>query len=153
MWSRMLTLPLVVLIGAGIVDGTVLGGTCLGGRSLSALPVVGGLAALVISALSDQVHAASAAESENGIADLLSDVRKQNTLLASGLVITGLAVLLSTFAPRSGAGFATWAGVAILAMGFVLAIFKSIVGERRIRREPWSDERPGEQVAATHRPT
>lgn len=139
MLSRTVMLPLTALIGAAIVDGAVLGGARFPGPAWAVWAIVGGLAALVIATLAAQVRAAAPAI-EDEADHVFAAVDGQSELIASALVIVGFALLLGAWAPRGGMAFAAWAGIATVAMGFALAIFKCVIGARRTgRKSPHTD--------------
>jgi hypothetical protein len=143
MLSQTVMLPLAALIGAAVVDGALItrpGMTA----AWTAWAIVGGLAVLVIAALDAQVRAASA---EGEADDAFAAVDRQTCLIASALVIAGVALFLVSWAPRGGTGFAAWAGVVAAAMGFALAIIKCVIGGRRTAPAPPSADTPASECA------
>jgi hypothetical protein len=136
MSTRTLLLPLAVLVGAAVIDGAIAsGGGGFVGPGLSAWPIVGGLAMLVIVTLATQVKAVAEVEpTEHGAR--FATITGQTAVVAVGLMVVGLALLMGSCAPDLGARtgglpFAAWAGFATLSMGIVLAIARSALGRPR----------------------
>lgn len=136
MLSRTIVLPLAALIGAALVDGAFAAGAGFLGSGWTVWPIVGGLAALVIVALTAQVQAARAEDAPEADA-YFALVDGQTALVSAALVVIGLALLFAACAPDIAAqsegarAFVGWAGFVTATMGFVLAAAKSAIGTRK----------------------
>lgn len=154
MLSRHLLLTLAALVGAAIVDGMLGAGWGFFGRAWIGWLIVGGLAAIVIAAIGAQVHALPA-EAHTEADAYYAAVEGQTELIASALIIIGIALLLGTCAPTGALGggaaaeFTVWAGLVTLLMGVALAIAKRTIGGRRPNRQPASWSEPQQPDAAS----
>lgn len=135
--SRSLVVPLVAVIGVALIDGVVASGGSLFGHFWTIWLIVGGLAALVIVTLAAQIEAAC------DVFDPMAEahftyVDGQTLLVATALIVVGVAVFLGTCIPDALAGlareevraFGRWVGSVTIIMGFALAIARGTVGTR-----------------------
>ena len=130
MFNRELLFPLVVL-AAGFVFGALTTNIVPHPRWLIAI----GLATVVLVTLAVHVRGIAAA-TKNAEASKIVATRGRSTLVATGMVVVGVALLLGTCAPSArGGSFTLWFGWSVLVMGLVLAHATNLIGRRSVSAE------------------
>jgi hypothetical protein len=124
-----------ILYPVGILAGGVLFGAVAAAFSNNpAWPIAIVLALIVIVTLAFHVNGIAAATG-NREAGKVIVTRGHSTMIATGLIVIGIALLLGTCAPsagRHGAAFTVWLGFAALLMGVVLSYAMGLVGNAEV---------------------
>jgi len=132
MLKREMLYPLAILAG-----GTLFGAMAATALSDPGWPIAIVLAAIVILTLAFHVCGVTAA-TENPEAGKIIAARGRSTMVATGMVVTGIALMLGTCAPGPGArgmNFGIWFGWATLVMGLVLTYATGLVGRSSVSAE------------------